>query len=88
MYKRQGLINQYSTVYCNGVYNYFKDYHPRCTRHGHSGNIDVVTDIKWRDVYKRQLLHPHGSAGEPHRTAAGTFCVIKLEKTKKTCANA
>ena len=42
-----GLINQYSTVYCNGVYNYFKDYHPRCTRHGHSGNIDVVTAIKW-----------------------------------------
>ena len=42
-----GLINQYSTVYCNGVYNYFKDYHPKCTRHGHSGNIDVVTAIKW-----------------------------------------
>ena len=42
-----GLINQYSTVYCNGVYTYFKDYHPRCTRHGHSGNIDVVTAIKW-----------------------------------------
>ena len=42
-----GLINQYSNVYCNGVYNYFKDYHPRCTRHGHSGNIDVVTAIKW-----------------------------------------
>ena len=42
-----GLINQYSTVYCNGVYNYFKDYHPRCTRHGHSGNLDVVTAIKW-----------------------------------------
>ena len=42
-----GLINQYSTVYCNGVYNYFKDYHPRCTRHGHSGNIDVTTAIKW-----------------------------------------
>ena len=42
-----GLINQYSTVYCNGVYNYYKDYHPRCTRHGHSGNIDVVTAIKW-----------------------------------------
>ena len=42
-----GLINQYSTVYCNGVYNYFKDYHPRCTRHGHSGNIDGVTAIKW-----------------------------------------
>ncbi len=42
-----GLINQYSTVYCNGVYDYFKDYHPRCTRHGHSGNIDVVTAIKW-----------------------------------------
>ena len=42
-----GLINQYSTVFCNGVYNYFKDYHPRCTRHGHSGNIDVVTAIKW-----------------------------------------
>ena len=42
-----GLINQYSTVYCNGVYNYFKDYHPRCTRPGHSGNIDVITAIKW-----------------------------------------
>ena len=42
-----GLINQYSTVYCNGVYSYFKDYHPRCTRHGHSGNIDVITAIKW-----------------------------------------
>ena len=42
-----GLINQYSTVFCNGVYNYFKDYHPKCTRHGHSDNIDVVTAIKW-----------------------------------------
>lgn len=42
-----GLINRYSTVYCNGVYNYFKDYHPKCTRHGHSGDIDVVTAIKW-----------------------------------------
>ena len=29
------------------MYNYFKDYHPRCTRHGHSGNIDVITAIKW-----------------------------------------
>ena len=29
------------------MYNYFKDYHPRCTRHGHIGNIDVVTAIKW-----------------------------------------
>ena len=38
--------------------------------------------------YRGRLLHHHGSAGEPHRTAAGTFCVIKLEKTKKTCANA
>ncbi len=42
-----GLINQDSTVYCDGVYNYFRDYHPKCTRHGHSGNIDVVTAIKW-----------------------------------------
>ena len=42
-----GVINRFSTVYCNGVYNYYKDYHPRCTRHGHSGNIDVVTAIKW-----------------------------------------
>ena len=42
-----GLINQYSTVFCNGVYTYYKDYHPKCTRHGHSGNIDVVTAIKW-----------------------------------------
>ena len=42
-----GLINQYSTVNCTGVYNYYKDYHPRCTRHGHSGNIDVITAIKW-----------------------------------------
>lgn len=42
-----GVINRYSTVYCNGVYNYFQDYHPKCTRHGHSGNIDVITAIKW-----------------------------------------
>lgn len=42
-----GLINQNSTVNCTGVYTYYKDYHPRCTRHGHSGNIDVVTAIKW-----------------------------------------
>ena len=42
-----GLINQYSTVYCNGVYTFYKGYSPRCTRHGHSGNIDVVTAIKW-----------------------------------------
>ena len=42
-----GLINQYSTVFCNGVYTYYKGYSPRCTRHGHSGNIDVVTAIKW-----------------------------------------
>ncbi len=42
-----GVIDRNSTVYCNGVYTYFKDYHPRCTRHGHSGNIDVVTAIKW-----------------------------------------
>ena len=41
------LINRYSTVLCNGVYTYYKDYHPKCTRHGHSGNIDVVTAIKW-----------------------------------------
>ena len=42
-----GLINRYSTVYCDGVYNYYQDYHPKCTRHGHSGNIDVITAIKW-----------------------------------------
>ena len=42
-----GVIDCSSTVYCNGVYNYYKDYHPRCTMHGHSGNIDVVTAIKW-----------------------------------------
>ena len=42
-----GLINRYSTVLCNGVYTYYKDYHPKCTRHGHSGNIDVVTAIMW-----------------------------------------
>ena len=42
-----GLINRYSTVFCNGVYNYYSDYPPKCTRHGHSGNIDVITAIKW-----------------------------------------
>ena len=42
-----GLINQYSTVFCNGVYTFYKGYSPRCHRHGHSGNIDVVTAIKW-----------------------------------------
>ena len=29
------------------VYTTSKDYHSRRTRHGHSGNIDVVTAIKW-----------------------------------------
>ena len=42
-----GIINRYSTVYCNGVYTYYDTYRPKCTRHGHSGNIDVITAIKW-----------------------------------------
>ena len=42
-----GLINQYSTVNCTGVYTYYKDYRPRCTQHGHRGNISVVDAIKW-----------------------------------------
>ena len=42
-----GVINRSSTVYCNGVYTYYDDYRPTCTRHGHSGNIDVITAIKW-----------------------------------------
>ena len=42
-----GVINRSSTVYCNGVYTYYDDYRPKCTRHGHSGNIDVITAIKW-----------------------------------------
>ena len=42
-----GVINRFSTVYCNGVYTYYDGYRPKCTRHGHSGNIDVVTAIKW-----------------------------------------
>ena len=42
-----GIINRSSTVYCNGVYTYYDDYRPKCTRHGHSGNIDVITAIKW-----------------------------------------
>ena len=38
----------------------------------------------WLDRIEGRLLHHHhGSAGEPHRTAAGTFCVIKLEKRRK-----
>ena len=42
-----GGINRSYTLYCNGVYTYYDDYRPKCTRHGHSGNIDVVTAIKW-----------------------------------------
>ena len=43
-----GLINQYSTVNCTGVYTYYKDYRPRCAQHGHgNGPIDVVNAIKW-----------------------------------------
>ena len=42
-----GVINRFSTVYCNGVYTYYDTYRPKCTRHGHSGNIDVITAIKW-----------------------------------------
>ena len=42
-----GVIDRSSTVNCTGVYNYYKDYHPRCTQHGHSGSVDVVTALKW-----------------------------------------
>lgn len=43
-----GLINRYSTVNCTRVYTYYKDYHPKCTQHGHgNGPIDVVNAIKW-----------------------------------------
>jgi penicillin-binding protein 2 len=42
-----GTITRNDTVYCNGVYTYYKGYSPKCTRHGHSGNIDIVTAIKW-----------------------------------------
>ena len=43
-----GLINQYSTVYCGDRYTYYKDYQPKCTKHGHgNGPIDVVNALKW-----------------------------------------
>ena len=42
-----GVINRFSTVYCNGVYTYYDGYRPKCTRRGHSGNLDVSTAITW-----------------------------------------
>ena len=43
-----GLLNRNSTVNCTRIYNYYKDYHPRCAQHGHgNGPIDVVNAIKW-----------------------------------------
>ena len=43
-----GLLNRNSTVNCTRIYNYYKDYRPRCAQHGHgNGPIDVVNAIKW-----------------------------------------
>lgn len=42
-----GTIDRNEIVYCGRVYTYFRDYRPTCTQHGHSGNIDLVTAIKW-----------------------------------------
>ena len=42
-----GVIDRSSKVNCTGVYTYSPNYRPKCTRHGHSGYIDVVDAIKW-----------------------------------------
>lgn len=42
-----GVIDRNSKVNCTGVYTFYPDYRPKCTRHGHSGYIDVVNAIKW-----------------------------------------
>ncbi|MGN0706979.1 MAG: penicillin-binding transpeptidase domain-containing protein [Faecalibacterium sp.] len=42
-----GTIDRNSKVNCTGTYTYYPNYRPKCTRHGHSGYIDVVDAIKW-----------------------------------------
>ena len=80
-----GVIDRNSTVYCNGVYNYFSDYHPRCTRHGHSGNIDVVTAIKWScniffyDVGRRTTSDVYDDYA--HRLGLGTPTGVEVSES-------
>ena len=80
-----GVIERNSTVYCNGVYNYFSDYHPRCTRHGHSGNIDVVTAIKWScniffyDVGRRTTSDVYDDYA--HRLGLGTPTGVEVSES-------
>lgn len=42
-----GTVNKNEIVNCTGVYNYFPDYHPKCTMHNHRGRVDLYTSIKW-----------------------------------------
>ena len=80
-----GEIDRNSTVYCNGVYNYFRDYHPRCTRHGHSGDIDVVTAIKWScniffyDVGRRTTSDVYDDYA--HRLGLGTPTGVEVSES-------
>ena len=80
-----GIIDRNSTVYCNGVYNYFSDYHPRCTRHGHSGDIDVVTAIKWScniffyDVGRRTTSDVYDDYA--HRLGLGTPTGVEVSES-------
>ncbi len=80
-----GVIDRTSTVYCNGVYNYFSDYHPRCTRHGHSGDIDVVTAIKWScniffyDVGRRTTSDVYDDYA--HRLGLGTPTGVEVSES-------
>ncbi len=80
-----GEIDRNSTVYCNGVYNYFRDYHPRCTRHGHSGDIDVVTAIKWScniffyDVGRRITSDVYDD--NAHRLGLGTPTGVEVSES-------
>lgn len=40
----EGIINTSTTVVCNGTYDYWEDYHPKCT--GSHGRINVITALR------------------------------------------
>ena len=44
----EGKINTSSTIVCNGVYDRYSDYRPKCSTYGtHQGAVDAVTAIKY-----------------------------------------
>ena len=48
-----GLINQYSTVNCTGVYTYYKDYHPRYDAYAYKLGLGQRTGVEVNEAVGR-----------------------------------